>query len=205
MDSWLVSIAGGSGSGKSTLAIGLYKKYPELITVVGLDDYYKPAEEAPRQEGMIDWETPDALRFDDLVDDIGQLLAGAVVFVRSKHELYNPGYRPELRNKISVPLKPRRIILLEGYLALFDPRIRNLTAMSFFLSMPIQKSVLRRSQNKVSQPQEYYEKILFPAHEKIVKPTQAFADVTLSTLERSPEDILSVAEGLLVQGKFLPK
>lgn len=205
MDSWLVSIAGGSGSGKSTLALALHKKYPDFITVVGIDDYYKSAEEAPKREDMIDWESPESLRLDDLARDLKTLLSGNPVRVRSKHELYNPDYRPELRNKIEVELTPKRVLLFEGYLALFDPRIRLLTAMSFYLDMPIVKSVHRRSQNKVRQSQEYFEKILFPAHEKLVSPTRAYADVILGALERTPEEIFSVVEGLLLQGKFLPK
>jgi uridine kinase len=205
VDSWLVTIAGGSGSGKSTLALGLYKKYPELITIIGLDDYYKSAEEAPKRDRMTDWETPSALRFDDLVQDIKTLLSGKPIMVRSKHELYNPDYQPELRNKIEVELVPRRVLLLEGYLALYDARIRSLTAFSVFLSMPIRQSVLRRSKNKAPQSEEYFKKMLFPAHEEIVLPTRNYADMELSTLERSPEEILSVVEGMLQVGKFLPK
>lgn len=204
MDSWLVCIAGGSGSGKSTLAVGLYKKYPDLITVVGLDDYYKSAEEAPRKGKWIDWETPDALNFDQLVEDLEALLAGAVVYVRSKHELYNPGYRPELRNKVQVPLFPRRIILLEGYLALYDPRVRKLMELGIYLEADIRKTVHNRTRNKAPQTQEYFEEILFPAHRKYVEPTEQFAGLVIYPNDTNAEQVLSLAENTLQSHYLLP-
>ena len=203
MSRLLVGIAGGSGSGKSTLAMALYRKYPNKITLVYLDDYYKKPEDAPRYEGGVDWDHPDALRFDDLLRDIGDLLKGKLVTVHTKSELYNPAYRPELRNKIEQVLEPKPIVLLEGHLALYDPRICKLMSLSIFLDAPIEESVRRRTINKIAQPQSYFEKVLFPAHKSTVEPAKDYADIVVDVSTHSLEEVFQVVDSALKMRRII--
>ena len=105
----MIGIAGGSGVGKSTLAIGLAKKYPDKIALLHVDDYFKSAEDAPRQGDLVNWDHPDAIRFDDLCHDIVSLMHDKPVTVMTKSELYNPDYKLELRNKIEYTIQPKPI------------------------------------------------------------------------------------------------
>ncbi len=188
----LIGIAGGSGSGKSTLAIALHKAYPNETVLVQLDDYYKTYEDAPRYAGGINWDHPDALRFDELVHDLNLLLKGEPVKILTKSELYNPGYRPALRNKIEWTLEPRALVILDGYLALYDPRVRQLINWSVFLDMSIEESVKRRTLNKFSPPQAYFEEILFPIYRSVVVPTKQYADLVLDASTTTPEEIFRI-------------
>lgn len=201
----LVLIAGGSGSGKSTLALGLYATHPESVALLQADDYYKTAEDAPKlPDGKPNWDTPDALRFDDLLRDAEQLLGGTSITILTKSELYNPGYRASLKNKVECTIEPRRVIILEGYLALYDERLRDLADLCIYLDMPIEDSVHRRSGNKFDASREYIESVLIPVHYQFVEPTEKYADIVIDVAQLSQEEALESAEEILKTHGFVP-
>ena len=206
MRSKLVVIAGGSGAGKSTAAIGLCRRYPKDVALVHLDDYYKEPVEAPRlPDGSVNWDSPNALRFDDLTRELRGLLDGGAVTVLTKSELYNPGYRAKLRNYVRQRLEPRPIIILEGHLTLFDQRIRTLADACIFLEMPIEESVLRRSCNKFTPPAGYFELVLFPAHLRYVEATRCYAHAVIDVATLTDGEVLSRIEDVLRERGILPK
>ena len=43
----LIGIAGGTGSGKSTFAEGLRDLFPNHVTIIAYDNYYKPQDDIP--------------------------------------------------------------------------------------------------------------------------------------------------------------
>lgn len=187
----IVGIAGGSGSGKSTLAIGLYKKYPEKISLLHLDDYFKEPEEVPKVDGMLNWDDPSVIQFDDLYKDIVSLMHNKPVTIMTKSELYNPGYDQELRNKIAYVVEPRSVILVEGYLAFYDMHIREIMARKIYLDIPIEESLRRRT--KLGN-ERYYKEILIPMHKQFIEPTKQYADVIVDTATSSVEGTFSVVE-----------
>ena len=50
MTPMLIGIAGGTGSGKSTFADGLKKLFPNDITIISYDNYYKPQDHLTMEE-----------------------------------------------------------------------------------------------------------------------------------------------------------
>ena len=200
----LILIAGGSGSGKSTLAVNLYKAHSEAFALVQMDDYYKTAGDAPKlSDGTPNWDTPEALRFDDLVVDVERLLNGTQITIFTKSELHNPGYRAALKNKTECMIEPRPIIILEGYLCLYEERLRTLADLSIYLDMPIEESVHRRSSNKFDASRDYLESILIPVHRQFVEPTRQFADEIIEVARLGREELLAAAEGILRARDFL--
>ena len=64
----LIGIAGGTGSGKSTFAEGLRTKFPNDITIISYDNYYKPQDHLSMAERVkTNYDCPDALDTDLLV------------------------------------------------------------------------------------------------------------------------------------------
>ena len=64
----LIGIAGGTGSGKSTFAERLLALFPEEITVISYDNYYKPQDHLEFEERIkTNYDCPDALDTDLLV------------------------------------------------------------------------------------------------------------------------------------------
>ena len=64
----LIGIAGGTGSGKSTFAQGLKRLFPDEITIISYDNYYKPQDHLSMEERVkTNYDCPDALDTDLLV------------------------------------------------------------------------------------------------------------------------------------------
>lgn len=119
----VVPIAGPSGSGKTTLAerlkIQLQVCGKNPVTLA-MDNYFVDREDTPRdEEGNYDFEVPEALELNLLVDHLRRLLAGEEVvipqfdFIEGKK---SPGKK--------IRLQPRDILIMEGIHGLND-RITN--------------------------------------------------------------------------------
>ncbi len=193
MDVSFIGIAGGSGSGKSTLCFGLWDKYPDKIAIVHLDDYFRKREEFPLMGGMPNADHPNVIRFDDFLKDLETLRAGQAIKVKTKSERLNPRYK-EI-GKIEVEIQPKPIILAEGYLALWDKRVRNLFATSLFLDMPHEARYARRAHFKDS---EYEKKVLIPMHGEHVEPTKQYAKHIIDVATLSKAEVLTQAEKILL-------
>ncbi len=190
----IVGIAGGSGSGKTTLAIGLHKKYPNKIALMHLDDYFVEPEDAPIVNGMINWDDPATIRFDDLYRDIVSLMHGKAVTVMTKSELYNPGYDPIRRNKIPHTIEPTSVILVEGYLTFHDMHVRELMARKIYLDIPIEESLKRRTKDG---DKEYVQKILIPMHKQYIEPTKKYADFVVDAARLGIDEVRDAVEASL--------
>ena len=60
----LIGIAGGTGSGKSTFAKRLLSLFPNEITVISYDNYYKPQDHLSFEERIkTNYDCPDTLVF----------------------------------------------------------------------------------------------------------------------------------------------
>ncbi len=193
----IIAIAGGSGSGKSTLAVALCRKYPNTYALLHIDDYFDMKENVPKLGELINWDDPRAVRFDDIYRDLLALKNDTPVTIRTKGELYNPGYISALKNKIEYTVFPKSRVILEGYLALHDERIRALMDFAIYLDMPIAASTKRRSENKFNLDPIYAERVLIPMHAKNVEPTRAYADLVIDVSEKTKEDIFHMAESSL--------
>ncbi len=195
MTTKIIGIAGGSGSGKSTLAVSLCKKYPDQFALLQLDDYFKSKADAPVLGQFVNWEHPDAIRWNDLIRDITDLKAGKSVTISTKSELYNPEYDWQLKNKINYIVEPKQLILIEGYLVFAYEQLRALCDMKIYLDISIEQSLKRRSANKFAPEQAYVEQVLLPMHEQYVAPTKNYADIVIDAGTHSTEAVFDMVAG----------
>ena len=197
---YLIGIVGNSGSGKSTLAYGLQDRFPTLIEVVYFTDYQKLIEQIPLYQGIRDWDCPEAIDFDGLFSDLDLLKSGKDIEIMTKNERYNPTY-PKDWKRIPHIITAKDIIIVEGYMALVDERVRRLYDLSIFLDLcPEERMTRRRTKN---QSQEYIERILLPMQEKHVEPTKKLADIVIDTKEYSSRDVQEQILELLRAKEFL--
>jgi len=194
---YLIGIAGGSGSGKSTLAYALQDMFPDLIEVVHFDDYHS-VEQVPIHHGMKNWDHPDAIDFVKLLQDLQSLKGGQSVEVMTKSEKYNPDYKKH--GRIPHTINAKEVIIVEGYMALTDERIRELYDYSIFLDLPADKRMERRTK---FINQEYVEKILLPMHKQYVEPTKKFADMLIDISNKDAKEVLDIALDKLKKQKIL--
>lgn len=194
MNPVFVGLAGGSGAGKSTVAFALVDKHPENITIVHLDDYHKKRESLPLMNGVPNWDHPDAINFEQLVSDLQTLKGGNPIIVRTKNERFNP--RAKEIGRLPMEIVPKPIIILEGYLALYNPEVRKLLDCKIFLDAPHDIRVKRRT--KLLTP-SYNEEILAPMHEQYVEPTKQYADYVIDVAPLSKEQLIAKVEQIVLK------
>ena len=76
-----IGIAGGTGSGKTTVVRKILEKIPrDRVALVPQDSYYRDSSHLPLEERQkINFDHPDSLEFDLLIEHIRQLKAGQPV------------------------------------------------------------------------------------------------------------------------------
>lgn len=194
-----IGIVGGTGAGKSTLCTLLEEKYQEQIGLIQLDDYFKPIEEQPKIGDILNFEHPDSLYLDKFVSDLIELSKGNSVMVNTKNEKHNPDYK---NTKVRIPFKinPKPIMLVEGYLILWDERVRELLSTSIWLEVDHKTRWERRVHFKND---EYEQKVLIPMHQKFVESTKQYAEHVIDVSDLSKEQVLEKTEEIIYQKHIL--
>ncbi|MDP4039700.1 MAG: AAA family ATPase [Candidatus Pacearchaeota archaeon] len=190
---YLICVAGSTGSGKSTLVYTLQEQFPELIEVIYFTDYQKSIEQVPVYQGMKNWDCLEAIDFDKLFLDLTKLKEGKDFKIMTKNEKYNPSYSENWK-RVPHMIKSKKIIFIEGYMALANEKVRQLYDLSIFLDLSTEERMKRRRTKK--QNPEYIEKILIPMQKKYVEPTKKFASIIINTqkvgVKEAQNQVLSI-------------
>ena len=196
-----IGITGGSGAGKSTLGYCLKNKYPNIIELIHLDDYFKPLVDRPKVRNLVNSDHPKALYFDKIVADLIKLSQNKSVIIKTKNEYLNPEYQ---KNRVKIPFKfyPKKIILVEGFVLLYDEIIRKILTTSIFLDMEHEPRWARRV-TLSNKNKEYEEKVIIPMHKKYVEPTKKYAEYIINVSNLSKEQVLEKVEKIIM--KFIKK
>ena len=179
----IIGIAGGTGSGKSTFTNRLKKAFGDSISVLYHDNYYKAHEELPFEERkLLNYDHPDAFDSDLLVHDIMELKEG--------RSIISPTYDYTIHNraKETVLVEPRKVILIEGILTLYDPRLRDLMDIKIFVDADADERILRRVIRDTKERGRDIENIVDqylttvkPMHYLYVEPTKRLADIVVNS------------------------
>ncbi|OGN09322.1 MAG: hypothetical protein A3C61_01560 [Candidatus Yanofskybacteria bacterium RIFCSPHIGHO2_02_FULL_39_10] len=133
----IVGIVGPSGSGKSTLCKTL-KASSGDYEHIKLDNYFKDPETFPIKKGFKNWELPANLKFDELVRDLETLKNDQEVHTKSFPK--KAGAKPE-----PITLKPKPVILIEGFILLKDVKLRDMLDVKIYLDIHPELMLHRRS------------------------------------------------------------
>jgi uridine kinase len=182
MPSIVIGVAGGSGSGKTTVvrriidSIGL-----DEVAVLDHDRYYRDRNDLRLEErAALNYDHPDALETDLLVQHVHELKAGQSVEVPS----YDFTRHARLSNWETVP--PRRAIIVEGILIFTDAALRTLMDIKVFVDTDPDTRFIRRLQRDVAERGrtmesviEQYQSTVKPMHLEFVEPSKRYADLIL--------------------------
>ncbi len=190
-----IGIAGGTGAGKSTLCTALMDKYHDQIGLIQLDDYFKPAIDIPKLGEHKNWDHPNSLYLDKLLHDLKELAQGKSVIIRTKNERLNPEYKMTDK-RIPIEFKPKPVILVEGYLVLYDEKIRELLAKSIWLDVDHETRWARRVHFKYSK---YEEEVLLPMHQEFAEPAKQYSTNILDVSWLTKEQVLRKVESIVTK------
>ncbi len=183
MDTIIIGIAGGTGSGKSTFTNRLKDAFGNQITVIYHDNYYKCQDEVPFEvRKHVNYDHPDSLETDLLIDHIKQLRSGNSV----ECPVYD--YSQHNRSKDTIMIHPSKIIIVEGILVLQDERLRDLLDIKIYVEADADERILRRALRDVEERgrdlkgiMEQYLTTVKPMHYLYVEPTRACADIVINS------------------------
>ena len=191
----VIAITGGSGSGKTTFAELLRKKLEPDAIVLAHDDYYKHLPDMTREEAATyDFDSPDALETDLLVEHLRMLKGGRAVDVPS----YN--FATHARTEGARHVEPAPVILVEGLLVTRDPTLFDLFDLLIFLDTDADVRALRRVERDcqergtdLSRAVAMYLATSKPAYDAHIEPLKRKADIVIPNM--SNERALDVVAG----------
>ena len=176
----IIGICGGTGSGKTTVVNKILEILPtDHVAILSQDSYYKDNSDISFEERkFINFDHPDAIEFDLLLNHINELKKGNNI----EKPVYS--YISCTRSSETIPLQSKEVILIEGILLFSDERIRNICNVKVFVDAPaderllrvIKRDTLERGRN-IEQTLDRYIETVKPMHEQFIEPTKRFADI----------------------------
>ncbi len=179
---FLIGVAGGSNSGKTTIATRLADLVgDEQVGLIKLDSYYVERRHEPVEErAKANYDHPDAFDWDLMNDHLAALTAGATVDV----PIYD--YTIHDRSDECERVAPTKVVVVEGILVLWEPRLRHRFDLKIFVDTPADLRIIRRLQRDVAErgrtPESILEQYLStvrPSHERFIEPSKRYADVII--------------------------
>ncbi len=178
----IIGIAGGSGSGKTTVVNKIIQSLPKnSVALIPQDAYYFDNGHLSQEEKLkINFDHPNSIEFDLLVNNIKKLKTGESI----SQPIYN--YVTCARSTESIPVFPKRVVIVEGILILTSKLLRNLLDIKLFVDTDsddrlmriIRRDVQERGRN-YNDALIHYEKFVKPMHQQFIEPTKRYADVII--------------------------
>lgn len=177
---FILGIAGGSGSGKTTLVNSILKRVPyDQVSILTQDSYYKDSGHLPmEQRRELNFDHPDSIEWDLMLSDIHDLKNGRTV--------HSPTYSyiTCTRQKETIPVEPKKILLIEGILIFtyrqlcdeMDMRIYLEVDADYRLSRIIERDMHSRGRSAQEVIERYY-KTVRPMYEEFIRPSRREADM----------------------------
>ena len=183
MEITVIGIAGGTGSGKSTFTNRLKEQFCDKIAVIYYDNYYRAQDDVPFEERKkVNYDSPDSLETDLMISHLRALKEGKTI------ECPTYDYTVHNRSKETVVIEPRKVIIVEGILALENEELRNLIDIKVFVEADADERILRRVVRDVKERWRDVEDIarqylttVKPIHYVYVEPTKYLADLVINS------------------------
>lgn len=177
----ILGLAGGTGSGKSTVArrVADALRASSSVAFIDMDAYYRNFTHLSLEERRrVNWDHPDALDMDLLVEHLTELAAGRAV----DKPIYD--FVRHLRAAETEPVRPAGVVVVDGILLFSDARLRELCDVKVFVDAEADVRLIRRLRRDMAVRGRPLEEILSqymstvrPMHQQFVEPSKRYADV----------------------------
>ena len=178
----LIGIAGGTGSGKTSVANAILAEFSlSEVVLIQQDSYYHDLKHLHIDErATVNFDHPDAVDFNEMCENLQLLIDGQTVQL----PMYN--FNTHTRTDDTLTIGNHHIIVLEGILALFDEKIRNMMDIKLYVDTPDDIRIIRRIKRDINKRGRTFESVIEqyyntvrPMHQQFVEPSKKYADVII--------------------------
>lgn len=174
----IIGITGGSGSGKTTIV----RKISEIVedfAFIPQDNYYRSAEFVSNANiNAFNFDHPSAFDSDLIVEHLQELRAGRPIAMPQYDFVHHR------RRDDTVGIEPGKLVILEGIMIFFEPRIRELIDLKIYVDTPDDIRFIRRLSRDIHERGrtvqsviDQYMQTVRPGHYEFIEPTKAYADL----------------------------
>lgn len=177
----IIGICGNSCSGKSTICKKLLEKYPNDITYLKADKFFKTKNTNFVNNQPI-WNSPVDVAFDKLIEAVSNL--------KEEHKGFMPN--KAFTEKYDKELKPNKIILIEGFLIYTNKELVSLFDKKIFLNMDDNELISRRLLRNVNENKDFIQKAVIEPAEKYGEIQKNNSDIIIDTNKRIENLLLEI-------------
>lgn len=179
---YIIGIAGGTASGKTTVVKEIVNSLPAgEVVVIPQDSYYKDSSHVPvEKRQFINFDHPDAFDWELMVEQLSMLRKGESI----DQPTYS--YITCTRQPETIHIEPRKIIIIEGIMALVSPELRELMDLKIFVDAEADDRLIRLIRRDIVErgrtPEmvlSRYERIVKAMHDEFIEPTKKYADIII--------------------------
>ena len=170
----IIGISGGSGCGKTTVVKKMVDSLPkDMVTVISQDFYYRDNGHLSAEErAKINFDHPASIEFNLLIKHLEMLRNGQAIEM------------PIYSYLTCAPVKPKKVIILEGILIFTNARLRKLIDIKAFVDaddddrlMRIIRRDIEERGRSFKEVLNHYETYVKPMHLQFIEPTKRYADI----------------------------
>lgn len=179
----VIGVAGGSGSGKTTFSRLLQEALgDQLCGIISQDAYYRDMHAFfDRDGGLVNFDHPDSIEFDFLINQLKTLKAGEDISI--------PQYDFATHSRLAKQshFAKRAVVIVDGILILTQAELRQMFDYSFFIDTNenvrferrLRRDVKERGRTPEGVREQFFNQVK-PMHDLFVDPSRRFADRTIS-------------------------
>jgi uridine kinase len=178
----IIGIAGGSGSGKTTVVKKIMSDFPKgSVAVISQDSYYKDNGHLNAEErAKINFDHPSSIEFPLLIKQLDMLKKGKTI------EMPIYSYLTCARAKDTIPVEPKKVIIVEGILLFTNAKLMERLNIRVFVDaepddrlMRIIRRDIEERGRSFSEVLNHYEKWVKPMHFQFIEPSKRHADIII--------------------------
>ena len=203
----IILVGGGTASGKTYVINEVVKLIgEENVAHLSIDDYYKDLTSLTMEERIkVNYDHPKAFDW--------PLIKKQLIDLKNDKTILKPIYDFTIHNRSekTVELQPKKIVIVEGIMALVNKDIRSIGDLKIFINASRERRLLRRmdrdqkerGRNIDSIINQYFATVQ-PMYEEIIEPSSYYADMLINNdgYDNKSIEVLAAVLRALVNGEM---
>lgn len=203
----IILVGGGTASGKTYVINEVVKLIgEENVAHLSIDDYYKDLTSLTMEERVkVNYDHPKAFDW--------PLIKKQLIDLKNDKTILKPIYDFTIHNRSekTVELQPKKIVIVEGIMALVNKDIRSIGDLKIFINASRERRLLRRMDRDQKERGRSVDSIINqyfatvqPMYEEIIEPSSYYADMLINNdgYDNKSIEVLAAVLRALVSGEM---